>query len=369
MSIVEHVRVRLLHLPNAMDLKRPVGTIRDRFYLVAEVHSSAGSCGIAYARAYDVATARASLAYAEQLAQCLVGMRTASTGRAHEDMKEYLRIVGVHGPQMYALSTLDSALWDAKAQDCGLPLHRLLGGLRESIPAYHSGGWLSNGPQETAREFARLTQEGFGAAKLRVGAKHLAEDTARLAAAREVFDGEIMLDASEAWTVPQAVRAIEAFRPYNPHCVEDPVAMRDAPRLAGRVKLSIAGGEHVHGVEEAAEKIASGAYDYTVVDLQRIGGVTGWAQVSAIAQNAGRQILSHVFSELAAPLLCGLPAGGYVEYLAWTSELFEETVHPVDGMIRCSEKPGFGLRFDQDFLRRYCVGDASAAVATRLTGT
>lgn len=41
----------------------------------------------------------------------------------------------------YAISAVDVALWDLKAKLLGLPLHRLLGAVRDRDPVYGSGGF------------------------------------------------------------------------------------------------------------------------------------------------------------------------------------------------------------------------------------
>jgi L-talarate/galactarate dehydratase len=44
-----------------------------------------------------------------------------------------------------------------------------------------------------------------------------------------------------------------------------------------------------------------------------------------------------------------------VEYMPWTLRLFEETPTIEDGKLVVPQKPGLGLKFDQDAIKRYQV--------------
>ena len=58
-------------------------------------------------------------------------------------MVKAVRNAGRPGAVGYAISAVDVALWDLKARVLGLPLHRLLGGVRDEVPVYGSGGFTS----------------------------------------------------------------------------------------------------------------------------------------------------------------------------------------------------------------------------------
>src|SRR5437016_4013822 len=64
---------------------------------------------------------------------------------------------------MAAIAGIDIALWDLKAQAAGLPLYKLLGGNRASVPAYASGGYY--GPEGEA-DVDGLVAEMTGYAEL-----------------------------------------------------------------------------------------------------------------------------------------------------------------------------------------------------------
>jgi len=64
----------------------------------------------------------------------------------------YKNQLGSHGMgagTCLAMSGIDLALWDIRAQAAGMPLYKLLGGSRKGIPAYAGG--VSLGYQEPER--------------------------------------------------------------------------------------------------------------------------------------------------------------------------------------------------------------------------
>src|SRR5919204_1442366 len=84
-------------------------------------------------------------------------------------------------PQMMAaIAGIDIALWDLKAQAAGLPLYKLLGGVKSSVPTYASGGYY--GPEGEAwvdglvEEMSGYAELGFRAVKMKVGGLALEED-------------------------------------------------------------------------------------------------------------------------------------------------------------------------------------------------
>ena len=70
------------------------------------------------------------------------------------------------GVIMEAISGVDIAVWDVKAQALGIPLYQALGAVRGSVRGYASGGWAPG--DEAEAELAGYAAKGFTAAKMRV---------------------------------------------------------------------------------------------------------------------------------------------------------------------------------------------------------
>jgi L-alanine-DL-glutamate epimerase-like enolase superfamily enzyme len=51
-----------------------------------------------------------------------------------------------------------------------------------------------------------------------------------------------------------------------------------------------------------------------------------------------------------------VPNGLTVEYMPWSMKLFEDAPVAVKGQLAVPTKPGLGLAFDRDFIKRHAVG-------------
>lgn len=271
-------------------------------------------------------------------------------------------------PQMMAaIAGIDIALWDLKARQAGLPLYRLLGGLRDSIPCYASGGYY--GPsgeaavEELVEEMTGYAAQGFRAVKMKVGGLSIEEDVDRVRAVREALDVEIMLDANSAWDVPTAIAAARAFEPYRIAWLEEPVAWFDPVfglgRVAAATSIPLASGErelHLYGCRDL---IDHGGIEIMQFDCTRAGGVTEWLRVAAYAQAHGVLMAPHHDPQVHGHLLAAAP-NGYVQEVfpnrardpLW-DELFLERPRVEDGNLLLGDRPGLGITLNHEFVQRY----------------
>lgn len=70
-----------------------------------------------------------------------------------------------------AMAAIDAALYDIMAKAAGLPLYKFLGGYRDSVPVYVTGGYYreGKGTKELVDEVLGYINQGFNAIKLKVG--------------------------------------------------------------------------------------------------------------------------------------------------------------------------------------------------------
>ena len=80
-----------------------------------------------------------------------------------------VRNVGLPGIAATAISAVDIALWDLKARLLDLPLVRLLGAARSSVPVYASGGFTSYCVAELREQLEAWADAGVGQVKIKVG--------------------------------------------------------------------------------------------------------------------------------------------------------------------------------------------------------
>jgi mandelate racemase len=64
-------------------------------------------------------------------------------------------------------------------------------------------------------------------------------------------------------------------------------------------------------------------------------------------------VVNHLYPEISVHLVAAVPHGLTVEYMPWSSKLYEEVPMPEKGELVVPNRPGLGLKFDQDVLKRY----------------
>ena len=90
-----------------------------------------------------------------------------------------------------ALSAFDIALWDIRGKALDTSVARLLGGRRERVPAYASGGYYfpSHDIDRLTDEIRQFLDHGYTHIKIKIGGRSLAEDLRRIEAALSLLPG------------------------------------------------------------------------------------------------------------------------------------------------------------------------------------
>src|SRR5205085_1666879 len=95
-------------------------------------------------------------------------------------------------------------------------------------------------------------------------------------------------------------------------------------RLAERLEVPIALGETLFSRAEFSAYLQRGAVDVLQPDVTRLGGLTNWLKVAALADQHNRPLAPHLLPEVSVHLACGLPQVRIVEYMPWLNPAFTE---------------------------------------------
>ena len=323
----------------ATPLRASYGLIdrREIYELAIEGDDGVRGCGeAAPLEPYDgvsPARARAALeayrAVIEDSADDLSGGELLDGCRAADDL-----------PQ--ALAAVDMALWDRAGRRAGCPVARLLtDDVLDEVPVNATIGAGDRTAAAASAEAAR--RAGFRCVKLKVG---VGDDAGRVAAVRAALGPAplLRLDANGAWSVEQAVRAIEALAAAGLELVEEPVhGLGSLRELRERVTVRIAMDE------TAAEPgaLASGAADAVCLKLGRCGGISGLLACATLVRASGAE--PYVASTFDGPLgiAAALHAAAALRIEAAcglsTLDLFRDCEHTLavrDGAIAVPRGPG-----------------------------
>lgn len=262
-----------------------------------------------------------------------------------------------------AVSAIDVALWDIRGKTLGQPVYRLLGGFADRVPAYASGHlWRTYDLDMLAKTGPEIVESGFRAMKFRMGGEDSdAKEIERMRVMREAIgdDIDLMVDINQGWDINTTLRIGRQMADYNLYWLEDPTHYQDYAgyaRIADALDTPIATGEYHYGTVPFRHMVENRSLDIVMVDLLRVGGLTGFMKVAHMAEIYNLPVVSHLATEVLAHAIAAAPNGIYVEHMPWTFDLF--TTEPVieDGMIVMPQSPGLGVQFDEEKLARYAVG-------------
>jgi L-alanine-DL-glutamate epimerase-like enolase superfamily enzyme len=266
---------------------------------------------------------------------------------------------GRTGPVTYALSAIDTALWDLSAQRAGEPLYRHLGGTRGTIDLYASLVSYGNVPTEVARQVRRVAALGFRQIKL-----HETEYAA-IAAAREALPADVglMVDVNCPWPVSEAIARATALRELNLGWLEEPVWPPDDVAGLAVVRATgvrVSAGENASGVAALRSHFEHGALDVVQPSVAKIGGVSAMREVFALAAAHEVKVVPHCFYYGAgllatAHLVATLPADIALEvpFIQFTPMLHPSLAFAPT--LTLPDTPGLGFEPDPEVLSAYCI--------------
>lgn len=329
--------------------------------VLVRVETDAGIVGYGDAFAYHCRHAVQAV-IEKMIAPIAIGRDATDIAGLNFDLQKAMHLFGRYGINIFALSGLDIALWDIAGKAAGMPLHRLLGGARrEQIEGYASLFHYRD-PAIVSERCQAALAEGFRNIKLH----EIAEPEVR--AAREAIGPDIplMVDTNCPWTPAQARQAAATLKPYDIFWLEEPIfPPEDYPELARLRRESgvpIAAGENACTSFDFRNMFAAGAVDYAQPSVTKVGGITEFRKITALAEAHGVTIMPH--SPYFGPgfvatlhLMAAQPAEGLVErfYLSPEATLYGDLIEPHDGAFRVPEGPGLGADPDQAVIDRYRV--------------
>jgi L-rhamnonate dehydratase len=261
--------------------------------LLVEVATDTGLIG--WGEAFGHASNIVTYAALEHLvAPMFLGKDVANYEKDLYAAKRALHSFGGSGPMLYALSAVDIAIWDLKAQQAKQPLYKFLGGTTGKISLYASLVSYGNEPAKVRDNVLRTANAGFKKIKLH-------ETTyAAIEAARNALpdDIELMVDVNCPWDLADATRKVTELKSLNLSWIEEPVwPPENCAQLAAirQIGVPISAGENASGPEGFEQLFTTGAIDIAQPSVSKIGGITGMYDVCKRAEHHRVKVVPHCF--------------------------------------------------------------------------
>ena len=317
---------------------RVIVTCPGRNFVTLRIETRGGLHGLG-----DATLNGRELAVASYLTHHMIPALIGRDAQAIEDIWQYF-YRGAYwrrGPvTMSAIAAIDTALWDIKAKQAGLPLYQILGGAsRTGVMVYgHANG---SSIEETVAEAQRYQAMGYRAIRLQSGvpglaatygvsrdklfyepadaalptetvwssAKYLPTVAKLFEAAREALGWDIHLlhDAHHRLTPIEAGRLGRDLEPYRPFWLEDatPAENPAAFRLIRQhTTTPLAVGEVFNSIWDAKLLIEEQLIDYIRTTVLHAGGITHLRRIASLADLYGVRTGCHGATDL-SPVCMG----------------------------------------------------------------
>jgi len=359
---ITHVQTHIVRLPDEEPLANgPASPDMKRNFVTLTLGTDQGIEGIGFTF-FGGKLAGALKTAVDALGELAMGEDPLQIEAVIGKLKTATASAGPGGIAMLALAAIDIALWDIKGKALNQTVSSLLGGFRKRVPTYASGALMRGFPlAHVEKAAAALVKKGFRQMKTQLalpGDTNPEKEVERIRVVRNAVGPEIdlMCDINQRWDVRQAISIGRRVDEYHLFWLEDVVAHDDYPgmaRVAAALDTPVAGGEYVYGIVPFRHMLEARSVDIVMVDLLRAGGISQWVKIAGMAEAFNLPIVNHLAPEISVHLVAAVPNGLTVEYMPWSARLFEEVPQPVKGELTVPDKPGLGLEFDREALKRF----------------
>lgn len=350
----------------------PIGGFQPRASrLLLKVHTDAGVTGYGEGRSGGAEMLR------KGFADLVIGEDPFMVGKIWEKMfaTTYSRQMATRGwaqPGIIAaMAAIDAALYDIMAKSAGLPLFKFLGGYRNSVPVYVTGGYYREGKgiPELVQEVRGYLDQGYNAIKLKVGGITggftIEDDYNRVKAVRDAVgpNVRIMLDANKGWDLATTIRASNKLYDLDITWLEEPLHWFDDVQMLKQVKLNtripLASGEGEITRWGARRLMETGAIDFMQFDCHAHAGVTEWRKIAGMASMCHILMAPHHEPPLHGHLLASVPNAYILEGFAnpdrdpFWFEIYDRKPKIEKSILYLDDTPGQGIEWRQKAIDQY----------------
>ena len=279
-----------------------------------------------------------------------------------------------------ALGGLDTAIWDCRGKQAGLPVTALIGGTPGPLRAYASSMKRDITPQAEAERFKRLRDDsGFDAFKFRVAAEYGHDVDEWPGRTEEIVpvirkalgdDVSLLVDANSGFSPKRAIEVGRLLQDNGIEHFEEPCLyweLEQTREVADALDIAVTGGEQDCEIPTWRRMIEMRAVDIVQPDILYLGGISRTlaglphgqcrrpADHAALRQSGPRHAFHHASAagRSRAPANTSNSRSRVPDYYPWQEGLFVKSPYRVEaGRVMVSDEPGWGIEVRPEWLAK-----------------
>lgn len=357
MARIERIELSLVDLEPQVERHDAIQAFVSQETPIVRITDADGAIGTGYS--YTIGTGGPAIMSLLEttLAPRLIGREAEEIEAIWRDLLFATHATAVGAITSLALAAIDTALWDLRCRRAGLPLWRMAGGARDSVPLYSTeGGWLQLAPERLVEDAIEMREQGFAGSKVKIGKPTAAEDRERLGAVREAVGDryQILTDANQCFSLSEAMRRADMLAELSIGWFEEPLPADDIGAHASlnrHSRVPVAVGESLYSISQFKDYLQQRACTIVQADVARIGGITPWLKVAHMAEAFNVSICPHFLMELHVSLVCAVPNAPMLEYIPQLDAITTSRLDVRDGHAIPPVDPGLGIGWDWQAIR------------------
>lgn len=244
--------------------------------------------------------------------------------------------------------------------------------MRDGYPCYTTQiGWLGYKDELVNQLCEKYLTLGFKHFKVKVGV-NFEDDYRRCNAVRKKIGNDkfLMVDANQAWSVPEAIEWMTKLAPLKPIWIEEPTSPDDVlghatiSKALSKYGIGVATGEMCANRVMFKQFLQSGGMQYCQIDSARIGGINEILAVYLMAAKLNVKVCPHAggvgLCEMVQHLqfwdfvsVSGTMEGRLIEYVDQQHEHFYEPCIVKNARYMPPTLPGYSTEFLPETIEKY----------------
>jgi mandelate racemase len=354
-TTIQSINIRPVVVPMDVPHRTASGVIFESPLALIDVTTSEGVVGHSIVFAYTVAALKPITEFLTNIKPLIVNQALAPI-EIQQSLNAKFRLLGTQGLVGMALAGVDMAIWDALARSKEMSLIKLLGSVEKPILAYGAVGY--EGEIGSAKQAEDWANRGIKGVKAKIGYPTVQEDIRVIQAMRCAVgdDVAIMVDYNQSLSPTQAIERTKLLDHEGLTWIEEPTLAHDYEghaEISKQTSTMIQSGENWWGVLDVKHAIQAKSSDYVMLDVMKVGGVSGWMKASALAEVNSIPVSSHLWSELSACLLSCTPTAHWLEYCDWWNPILQNPLFiDQQGYAHPNASVGRGIEWDESVVKQ-----------------